>query len=349
MTPGSDPLNKKAIGLIIVWMGEWPTWTAAWLKSCSWNLGVKWLIFCEKPPPSTNVKAPNVFFHVMSQSDLERRTERVLGVHVDLKKAYKIADLKPIYGEMFVDLLDDCEFWGWADLDMIWGKIEHFFTAERRRDHDVLSAYRCCLCGPINIFRNNEQGRGLWREIPDFAKQVCETDATLGVDEIPLNDQLLKLENAGRLKVWRRQLLLNDCKQPQWHEWSLRVEAEDPVTDYPYTEWWLGSAAISNECLFRQQSEQEMIGLHMRIWKTPFNEQLPFPVREEDDVMIIDSSGIWSMCSKHPTLSNLKAIFHGMKHMFITPSKAWPRLRFLIWQLRQGAWKKVIEKNFSHG
>ena len=52
----------------------------------------------------------------------------------DVYFGMKVADLKPLYGAMFADLIQDFTHWGWVDIDSIFGDFTPLLEALARFD-----------------------------------------------------------------------------------------------------------------------------------------------------------------------------------------------------------------------
>ena len=80
------------------------------------------------------------------------RFEKKLGFPVALNSPYKLCDFKPSDGEVFEDYLNDYDYWGHCDVDLIWGDIRKFVTDE------LLEKYvRIFSRGHCSIYRNSSE------------------------------------------------------------------------------------------------------------------------------------------------------------------------------------------------
>jgi hypothetical protein len=62
-----------------------------------------------------------------------------LGFGVNIKHSYKLCDFKPAYGFIFFELIENYDFWGYCDIDIIFGSIRDFITKEILESHDLIS------------------------------------------------------------------------------------------------------------------------------------------------------------------------------------------------------------------
>lgn len=168
------------ICIIIVYFGPWPSWFSAWLRTCRENPSYHWLIFTDNQQPAET--PDNVRIVQLMQRQLEERVSAMLQVPFVLSRGYKLVDLKPTYGELFALEIRDYDFWGYTDLDLVYGNLSGFFTAERLNSYDVLSPSDRLLVGHLTLIRNTPQLCRLYRECPDYV-EILLRDTHEGFDK----------------------------------------------------------------------------------------------------------------------------------------------------------------------
>jgi hypothetical protein len=65
----------------------------------------------------------------------------------------KLNDWKPATGRMFSSLISQCQFWGYADLDSVYGSFNETIPLHIRERNDILT-WKKSLSGPATFFRN---------------------------------------------------------------------------------------------------------------------------------------------------------------------------------------------------
>ena len=193
------------ICIIIIYFGHWPTWFSAWLRSCSCNPEFDWLIFSNGNIPTE--LPPNVKVEQLSNDELERHVSEMLSAPFVLSRGYKLVDLKPTYGELFQQYLHDYDFWGYTDLDVVYGRLADFFTEDRLLNHDVLSPSDRLLVGHLTLIRNTPSLCQLYRQCPNYLQILCR-DTHEGFDEKGFNFLVMSYAQSGKLR-----LFLMDMKQ----------------------------------------------------------------------------------------------------------------------------------------
>ena len=191
--------------ITIVYFGPWPKWFSAWLKTCRENPGFHWLIFSNNTPHDDTPQ--NVRIVYLSQQQLEARVSAMLQMPFVLSRGYKLVDLKPAYGELFAPELADYDFWGYTDLDLVYGDLARFFTAEILNSHDVLSPSDRLLVGHLTLIRNTPTLCRLYRQCPDYL-QILLKDTHEGFDEKGFHRHVIQLAQQRQLR-----LCMKDMKQ----------------------------------------------------------------------------------------------------------------------------------------
>lgn len=75
----------------------------------------------------------------------------------------KLCDIKPMYGHVFEDYLQSYEFWGFGDIDLVYGDLRKLLTKAEVAGADVISCRRAWLSGSLCILRNSPAITRLYR------------------------------------------------------------------------------------------------------------------------------------------------------------------------------------------
>ena len=76
--------------------------------------------------------------------------------------------LKPAYGEIFKEDIKIYDFWGFADLDIIWGSIESFIDDNKLNRFDILTSREKNIAGHFTLLRNTNKINKLYKKVPDY-------------------------------------------------------------------------------------------------------------------------------------------------------------------------------------
>jgi hypothetical protein len=84
---------------------------------------------------------------------------------LSLKHGYKLNDWKPFYGHLFSQWITESTFWGYWDLDLIYGRFDlllgKILDAPGVKEADIISPLDRPN-GPMTIFRNIDKVGGLY-------------------------------------------------------------------------------------------------------------------------------------------------------------------------------------------
>lgn len=139
------------IALIIPYFGALPNYFSLWLKSAGNNRQIDFLLFTDCDMNTYNVPQ-NVKCISMTFNEVKQRVAKLLDFSFVLHNPYKLCDYKPLYGLIFSDYLNEYEFWGHCDPDVIWGNLSHFIV------NDLLEKYdRLYRRGHLCIYRNSDR------------------------------------------------------------------------------------------------------------------------------------------------------------------------------------------------
>jgi len=161
----------KSIRLIMPYFGHWPPWMALYLKSCSANPTINWLFLtdCEE---IANLP-PNVRFEYMSLAQFSDRIASVLAKTVKISEPRKICDYRLVFGKAFQQELSGYDYWGFGDIDVIYGRMRDFLT-EAVLEHDLVTFHKDHLSGHLTILKNTPQVINLYHDIPGFERGVLK-------------------------------------------------------------------------------------------------------------------------------------------------------------------------------
>lgn len=172
-------VNYQSIIIIIDYFGEWPEWFSLFLESCKTNSTVNWLFHtdCEH----RQYKIDNVCFKTMSREAYIEKVNKKLNINLTLSDSYKLCDLKPMYGLIHEDEITGFDFYGYGDVDVIYGNIRKFYTPQVLQNN-VISSHNWCISGHLALFRNVKWMRNAFKRYKGW-KTIIENPECLRFDE----------------------------------------------------------------------------------------------------------------------------------------------------------------------
>lgn len=78
--------------------------------------------------------------------------------NIALPSPYKLCDFRPIYGKLFQQYINGADFWGFGDIDLIYGDIRQFITENVLQNYDLISGW-----GHLTLVRNNDYWNNFYK------------------------------------------------------------------------------------------------------------------------------------------------------------------------------------------
>jgi hypothetical protein len=167
------------IKIIACYFGESPSYFQAWLDSCSMNDKFTWILFSDINIKNFR-KPDNVLFISASINSIRSQFSDFLGFDVSLNRPYKLCDFRGLYWILIENLGLQYDYWGYCDLDVIFGRLDKFITVE------MLAKYeRIFGVGHLSIFKKSIKSKIAFSlPHPYYSwKTVLQTEKSYGFDE----------------------------------------------------------------------------------------------------------------------------------------------------------------------
>ena len=137
---------KKVI-LFFPHFGKLPPQYKAWRASALCNPDIDFLFFTDCDVEA----APNILVHKMGFADFVQIVQKKFDFPITLDRPYKICDFRPAFAYVMSEYIQGYDFWGWGDLDVVYGDIRHFIT------DNVLSRYKMVSgWGHLTLYHNDD-------------------------------------------------------------------------------------------------------------------------------------------------------------------------------------------------
>lgn len=269
------------VAIIIPYFGQWPKWSDLFFASCKTNSTVDFLIYSNQDLPSPATDAKNIHFTKLFFEDYCQKVSHEIGINFVPSSAKKLCDLKPFYGYIHRNELSGYDFWGYGDVDLVWGDLRSFYTDEILNHYDVLSTHADRISGHLALIRNNKKYISKafriknWQEKLENEKNMIldEQDFTLTI--YPFAFILWKIHNHlfSRLRrVDEHQLYIRFCNLSN----KLFLARKYLFAERNTTPWNEGEMAktkweYKDGHIFNLNSGKEIIYLHFFSMKSMWN------------------------------------------------------------------------------
>ncbi len=145
----------KKIAILTCWYGPYPWYFFYFIHSCSFNTSIDFYIITDNKQIVSD-KPDNVKIIFKTLEEINATASEKLGFQVNIDYPYKLCDFKPAYGFLFPEIIKGYDFWGHADLDVLYGDIRGFMTEDILDTYDVISSRHDYVTGSFCLFRNEE-------------------------------------------------------------------------------------------------------------------------------------------------------------------------------------------------
>jgi hypothetical protein len=275
---------------VIPYFGSWPFWMPFFLESCRRNQDIDWHFFsdCGQPDDLPH----NVRIQSVRYEDYLVHISDKLRINFRSSHPYKLCDIRPAYGFIHEDILKGYDFWGFGDIDLIYGKLRDFFSEELLQ-HDLISNHARRISGHLCLIRNTPHMNSLFERIPDWQRRFCEPHQAL--DEGAFS----------RLFLWRKNFpaplfkfvgLFNPlrCKSVFREAYSTpnaRINWTDGSKNFPSC-WFWKEGRLTND----KDGQREFPYLHFVAWKK--NEWITLPEPSPETVRELARKSNWQISAQ---------------------------------------------------
>jgi hypothetical protein len=158
------------ISVVVPHYGPLPKWLPLFLKSASLNERVHFCIVTDQKISSA--LPTNVSHFSVGLAEIERRVRVSVCRDFQLSCAYKLCDIRPFYGIVFEDLFRESQFWGYCDLDLVFGDLSPLLTSGRLEEADFFCADAGPVVGTFCLYRNTKRINNFATTIPGYLPKL---------------------------------------------------------------------------------------------------------------------------------------------------------------------------------
>lgn len=173
--------ESKSIAVIIPYYGNLPWYFKYFVHTCKFNPSIDFFFITDLNIEIANIPA-NVHIIQRTFADVKRLISKKLNIKLDFIDPYKLCDFKPTYGIVFQEMIQDFDFWGHGDIDIIFGNLKSFLTDEVLSNYDTISLRHDVVSGYFQLFRNNSKVNELFTHSRGYEK-VFASSANFCFDE----------------------------------------------------------------------------------------------------------------------------------------------------------------------
>lgn len=181
----------KSIVFICFYFGKFPEWFELYFETLRLNSTIDFVFYtdCDYEEFSSS----NVIFNKISYEDYVFKVIHKTGIDFTPANPYKLCDFRPLLATIHNEDIKDYDFYGYADLDLIFGDIRSFYTDELLNKYDVLSTHAHTLSDHCVLFRNIDLNINMYKQIGGWAEKLASPHC-VGIGEDNLFQAYQKYE-----------------------------------------------------------------------------------------------------------------------------------------------------------
>lgn len=154
-------MQKNKIILIQLWLGKIPDYFWFHYETTK-NLEIDFLFVTDQ---KISLTSKNYKVLVKSKQEIEKKLSNILNTNLEIKNNPKTSDLKCSYGYLFEEYLNDYDYYGFYDIDTLFGNVQKFIQPFLN-EYDFISLgdelIHKRLSGTFTIIKNKKEFRELF-------------------------------------------------------------------------------------------------------------------------------------------------------------------------------------------
>ena len=265
--------SKYSIAIYVFYFGKWPEWFELYFDSIKRNSSIDFHLFTDC---DTSLTADNVFYHKYSFDQYKTLVSERLQLEFNPNNGIKICDVRPFIGLLHSNVFKEYDYFGWADVDVLFGNIREFYTDELLSKYDVFATHLNKITGHFTLFKNTKKNREICLKIYKW-REVLQNPEFVGLDEHGITNALCmtfwdKLSEKFK-KPWIA-VLFSFSKKQKIKRYYLIEQYSTPFTPIPWLDgsinslhpdtWYYENGVITNE----RDENRKFMYLHFMNFKS---------------------------------------------------------------------------------
>lgn len=184
------------IGIICPYFGKLPIWFDLLLYSCSKNLSIDFHFYTDCSIPK--IVYENTYFHNIAFGDYCEMVSNRLGICFAPNSPYKLCDLKPFYGIIHSELVSQYDYWGFADIDLVYGDLSPLLDKVKSQRYNLITTHADRIAGHFTLIKTESEYTHKCIDIRNWQERLCD-QYVYGLDEHDLTLIIYPLQK----QIWR--------------------------------------------------------------------------------------------------------------------------------------------------
>lgn len=141
-----------------IYIGKLPDISRVWIKSCGYNKDFDFVLITDDKVENITIP-PNLKIINYTLTEFKNKCQKAFNFPIELSNSYKLCDYRVVIGDVFKEELKKYEWWGFCDIDLIFGDLKKYITDE------MLNLYqRIGMYGHLTLFKNCKEMNELYKK-----------------------------------------------------------------------------------------------------------------------------------------------------------------------------------------
>ncbi len=235
--------------LILPYFGAFGPWFPLYLHSLATQHTLDLLLLSDREPPPLPANVRRVEMCLDQVRELATAT---LGMPVRLYRTRNICDLKPAYGLVFQQFIQEYEYWAFGDEDVLYGDLDRMLAPHLDGSVDMVvpgtssARMQGSTQGHLTILRNHPRTNELAFRDPAYSQVLAsqehwaydETSWRHGSDIRSFAKIVQTAEARGNLSIrWGLPSITHRPRPGRWYRYDGRAICDDTGREILYYHW----------------------------------------------------------------------------------------------------------------
>ncbi len=187
---------------VLTQFGKPHPWTQKFIDSVQFLGEYNW--YFKIFTPNTFQSKGNVDIVPMTIEKFNSLVKKNCGVdpEIEIKNGLPTKPMSDYYianGLIFKEYLEDADFWGITNWDVLFGRLDHFVSDESLEQCDIFSDEIQTINGVFSLYRNEAKINRLFKKLPLW-KRYFISEELFGTDEIGMTNVVQREVQIGKLR-----------------------------------------------------------------------------------------------------------------------------------------------------
>lgn len=251
-------MDDIRVCIVIAQFGKLTSNVDLWLKSIEWNSKIDFLVCSDL---SRDLLPSNVRWIIKSFPEFKELVENKLKMTVRLDTPYECCDFKAAYGIVFEDYLEGYDYWGYCDMDMIFGDLSWFFKKYNLEIYDKFQSV-----GHLTLMRNTKENNERFKLPCNEGKGYLDAFNTKGSTHF-CESEVNQIFDAYGFPFFKERVHADIA--PQFRRMRLSIKSAHPQENYKHqTFYWqngkIWRAFLRDNGTWRSVVTEELAYIHFQ-------------------------------------------------------------------------------------